>query len=159
MIIAAYAGTGKTMLANMYPQQFTDFVCMPYKYILEETGDCREAGKANPDNIMRDEWPFNYISAIEAEMKADKHILIPTDLFVLTLLREENISYILCYPQRDAKENYRQRFISRGNTEQFIDIFIGNWDNYISAFEQDTFGRYIVLKPSEFLSDVIKAFV
>ena len=102
MIIAAYAGTGKTTLANIYPQQFTDFVCMPYKYILEETGDCREAVKANPDNIMRDEWPFNYVSAIESEMKTHKHILIPTDLFVLALLREENIPYILCHPRRNS---------------------------------------------------------
>jgi adenylate kinase len=30
IIIAAYAGTGKTTLANAYPQKFTDFVCMPY---------------------------------------------------------------------------------------------------------------------------------
>ena len=91
-------------------------------------------------------------------MKVDKHILIPTDLFVLALLREKNIPYILCYPQRNAKDIYHRRFLSRGNPEQFIDIFIGNWDKYISAFERDTFGRHVILKPNEFLSDVIGAF-
>jgi len=40
---------------RQYPQQFTDFVCMPYKYILTKTEDYGEAGKANPDNIMRDD--------------------------------------------------------------------------------------------------------
>ena len=92
-------------------------------------------------------------------MQADKHILIPTDLFVLALLQEENIPYIICYPQRDAKENYRRRFMSRSNTEQFINIFIGNWNRYISAFEQDTFGRHVILESNEFLSDVMGAFI
>ena len=110
MIIAAYAGTGKTTLAAAHPQKFIDFVCMPYKYILEPGNDKSEAGKANPDNIMRDEWPKNYVAAIESTTGVDKHLLIPTDLSVLMLLQIKNVPYNLCYPQRNAKEEYRRRF-------------------------------------------------
>ena len=156
MVIAAYAGTGKTTLANAQPEKFTDFVCMPYKYILDQDGNCGEAGKANPDNIMQDDWPYNYVSAVQSAMQKNKHLLIPTDLSVLMLLQGKGIPYILCYPQRNTKEVYHQRFLDRGNTEQFIDIFIGRWDNYISAFEQDTFGRRVVLRPDEFLCDVVR---
>ena len=155
MIIAAYAGTGKTMLANTCPGKFTDFVCMPYKYILPEDDDPGEAGKANPDNVMRGDWPYNYVAAIEAEMEKGKHLLIPTDMFVLMLLQSKNIPYVLCYPERIAKEAYRRRFMERGNTEQFINIFIGQWDERIAALERDTFGRHIVLHREEFLADVI----
>jgi len=35
MIIAAFAGTGKTTMAKLYPQTAIDFVCMPYKYEIE----------------------------------------------------------------------------------------------------------------------------
>ena len=35
MIIAAFAGTGKTTMAKLYPQTAIDFVCMPYKYELD----------------------------------------------------------------------------------------------------------------------------
>ena len=59
MIIAAYAGTGKTTLARLYPQVAVDFVCMPYKYQLEQDGESDEACKANPDNVMQDDWPYN----------------------------------------------------------------------------------------------------
>jgi len=151
MIIAAYAGTGKSTLANTYPHEFEDFVCMPYKYLLTSDGDRGEAGKANPTNIMRDDWPYNYISAIKSNMGTGKHLLIPTDMFVLMLLREKNIPYMLCYPRRDAKEIYRERFQTRGNTAQFIDIFIGRWDDFISAFEHDTYGKHTVLRADEFL--------
>jgi hypothetical protein len=32
LIIAAYAGTGKTTLAKKRPDEFVDFICMPYKF-------------------------------------------------------------------------------------------------------------------------------
>ncbi|MCL2434385.1 MAG: hypothetical protein FWD16_07715, partial [Clostridia bacterium] len=126
MIIAAYAGTGKTSLAKLRPDTCVDFVCMPYKYILSPTpeGVEDEACKANPDNVMREDWPYNYAAALADALPGGKTLLIPTDLHVLLLLQYKKIPYTLCYPQRSAKEIYRQRFISRGNTGEFIDIFI-----------------------------------
>jgi hypothetical protein len=155
MIIAAYAGTGKTTLASMYPEKYIDFVLMPYKYELEPDGDCGEAGKANPDNILQYDWPYNYVNAILGAMQERKHLLIPTDLQTLALLCMKNIPYVLCYPQQDAKEIYRRRFLQRGNNEHFIDIFIGHWDNFVSMFEQDAFGHHLALRPDEYLCDAI----
>jgi hypothetical protein len=153
MIIAAYAGTGKTTMAKLYPQSVVDFVCMPYKYELEWDDRCGEDGKANPDNILREDWPYNYVSAVKLAVNEGKLLLIPSDLFVLALLERENIPYTLCYPQRSAKEVYRRRFIDRGNTEEFIEIFIDGWDQRIAALEQDTCGCHLVLRPDQFLSD------
>jgi len=155
MIIAAFAGTGKTTLANTRPNEFWDFICMPYKYILPEDSAETEAGKANPDNVMHEDWPYNYVAAIIENKGAGKHLLIPPDLFVLMMLQAKNIPYTLCYPQKNAKEAYRRRFLARGNTQDFIDIFIGGWDNFISACEQDTFGRHVVLVSDAYLDDVI----
>ncbi|MDR1194116.1 MAG: hypothetical protein LBK98_08145 [Peptococcaceae bacterium] len=155
MIFAAYAGTGKTALAKNCPEEFADFVCMPYKYILPEDGDKSEAGKANPDNVLRDGWPGNYVGAIQKEMSRGKHLLIPTDLLALALLRAKNIPYIICYPKREAREEYSRRFVERGNTAEFIDIFIGGWDCFLDAFERDDFGTHLILEPTAFLSDVL----
>jgi len=155
IIIAAYAGTGKTTAASLYPQTVTDFVCMPYKYTLEQGDDLGEAGKANPNNVMRDEWPRNYVNALKAAMAGCRALLIPTDMFVLWLLQSENIPYWLAYPRREAKDVYHKRFLERGNTEDFIDVFIGGWDSFLDAFEQDTYGRHIVLEPHQYLSDVL----
>ncbi|GBU27315.1 hypothetical protein R84B8_00845 [Treponema sp. R8-4-B8] len=153
-IIAAYAGTGKTHFASLYPELTIDLVSMPYKYMLSQDKPYDESSKANPENILNDDWPFNYISAIKHNLESDKLLLIPSDLFILELLREEKLHYCLCYPQRNAKEIYRERYLNRGNTAEFIDIFIGGWDIFMDWFEKDSYGQHIVLKPDQFLSDV-----
>jgi hypothetical protein len=155
MIIAAYSGTGKTTLAARYPETFIDFVCMPYKYYLNPYNSYGEASKADPDNIMQDDWPFNYVSAIKGALGSGKTLLIPSDFFVLMLLRDEKLPYILCYPQRNAKRVYKTRFLKRGNTREFIKVFIGRWKEFIEGCERDSYGHHIILKPDQFLSDVI----
>jgi len=155
MIIAAFAGTGKTTIAKLHPQIAIDFVSMPYKYELESNGNFEiESCKANPDHIMRIEWPYNYVKAIKHINKNDNLILIPTDLHVLMLLQKEKIPYLICYPERCAKKVYHRRFLKRGNTREFINIFIGRWDNFISRFEDDDYGQHIVLQSDQFLSDI-----
>lgn len=155
MIIAAFAGVGKTTLAKMHPDRFTDFVCMPYKYYLPGTNDEGEANKANFDLEMREEWPYNYTEAIMEALKGKKTLLIPTVMHVLFLLEMKDIPYTLCYPRRDAKEVYRQRYIARGNTEDFLSVFIDGWDEFMGFLETNTYATNIVLEANQFLSDVI----
>ena len=155
LIIAAYAGTGKTHFASLYPQKVIDFVCMPYKYHLDHKTIFDESSKADFNDTLNVNWPSNYVSAIKEYLNYNKIILIPSDLFVLKLLRKENIEYTLCYPKRDDKEIYLKRYINRCNNEYFIDIFIGNWDNFMDAFMNDTFGKHIILESNQYLSDAI----
>jgi len=155
MIIAAYAGTGKTTLATMYPDKVTDFVCMPYKYYLASEIDSSEAGKGNPDNVMREDWPYNYVEAIKTTLTESKTLLIPSDSRVLAILRHEGIPYTLCYPRRDSKDFYRQRLINRGNTEDFLSIFIDGWEWFLNSLETVEADRRIVLETYQFLSDII----
>jgi len=154
-IIAAYAGTGKTYFASLYPELTIDLVSMPYKYEIDKNTIYNETSKANPKNIFNDDWPFNYISAIKENLKSNKLLLIPSDLLILELLKEEKLSYCLCYPQRNDKEVYRERYIKRGNSAEFTDIFIGGWDRFMNSFKKDSYGQHIVLQPNQFLSDVI----
>jgi len=157
MIIAAYAGTGKTTLAKLHPDKFLDFPVMPYKYHLDTFADSEDAekAKANPYLVMQEYWPENYVEAIKEIMYAGKIILIPSASNVLRHLDKENIPYILCYPQRSAKEIYRKRYIDRGNTEDFLNIFIDGWDYFLGILENNLHGTHIVMKPNQFLSDVV----
>jgi hypothetical protein len=155
MIIAAYSGVGKSTFAAMNPEKSLDFVAMPYKYFLDYNGDDGESGKANPDNVMRPDWPFNYVAAIQEILSEDKFILIPSDIRVLKMLRADAVSYVLVYPRRDAKGAYRKRFIDRGNTDAFISVFIGHWEYFLDTLEKDPSERHIVLQPHQFISDVI----
>jgi hypothetical protein len=154
MIIAAFAGTGKTTLAKNRNEEFLDFVCMPYKYDLSETSDTGEAGKANLDNPVNPGWPRNYVEAIVSIMDCGKHILIPSDSWTRLYLRVRGIPYTLCYPKTEAKEEYRRRYIERGNTDDFLKIFIGNWDKFMDDLTSDNYGQHIVMEPSAYLSDI-----
>jgi hypothetical protein len=154
VIIAAYAGCGKTFFAQI-SHSALDLHCMPYKYFPRENNERGESGKADPNNEMRPEWPYNYVAAIENAMKDYEYILIPSDFRVLALLKKKQICYTLIYPHKDAKEEYLKRYLSRGNTENFLSIFYEHWDWFIDNLEADNYGKKIVLQPYQFLSDVI----
>jgi|GEM_PF-7016656 len=165
-IIAAFAGTGKTTYAAAHPDSVIDFVAMPFKYHLDLNNDQGESGKANPDNQMRWDWPMNYVKAIVEELARDdadgdsngngKTILIPSDARVLRGLKRLGVAYTLVYPRREDKEMYRQRFIERGNSQDFLDVFIGGWDGFMDVLEADTFGERIILEAGQFLGDVVE---
>lgn len=158
MIVAAHAGTGKTHFAEMYPDKVIDFICMPYKYFLSANKEDNEVCKADPNLIMRPEWPDNYAAELISMWDSDKIILIPPVIPVLQVFDTEDIPYFLVYPQREAKEVYLRRYIGRGNSEPFLDIFIHGWDWFLVGMETHTGGQHVVLKPHEFLSDALAVF-
>ena len=43
--------------------------------------------------------------------------------------------YILCYPERNAKDEYERRYKERGNTTDFLNVFIGYWDIFLDQME------------------------
>lgn len=155
MIIAAFAGCGKTTFANMNNSTL-DLHSMPFKYFLDGRNDLGEAGKADPYNKIRPEWPYNYVSAIENAMNNYMYVLIPSDFQVLALLENKQICYTLVYPHRNSKYEYLERYINRENSRNFLSIFYGNWEWFIDNLESDTYGEKIVLQSHQFLSDVIK---
>ena len=55
MIVAAYAGTGKSEFCKRYPSEAIDLICMPYKYInfYEDFSDKPIEGWANSDEHHR----------------------------------------------------------------------------------------------------------
>ena len=160
MIIAAYAGTGKTRFANTVFDA-CDFICMPYKYFLPDGMlSCEESEgmKADLGLKLRDEWPDNYVKAVINQYNENRYVIIPPVIPVLKALRNEEIPYILCYPERSAKDEYERRYKERGNTESFLDIFIGHWDRFLDQMESDPGKHHIIIKSSEYLTDLLPRF-
>jgi len=155
-IVSAFAGVGKTTLAAKHPSAFNDLTLGAYKYVIEsEVSADSERAKACPDTEMNLDWPNNYIAAIKEVLKSEKTILIPSDRLVLMLLQFEEVPYYLCYPQRKLKEEYQKRYIARGNSDHFLEVFIGGWDLFMDSLESDSYGKHIVLKEGQFLSDIV----
>lgn len=160
MIIAAHAGTGKTIFASQVFDS-VDFVCMPYKYYLPDgafSNEEVESKKADLSLEMRDEWPGNYIKAVINQYNENRYVVIPPIAVVLEALRKEEIPYILCYPERTARAEYERRYKNRGNTEAFLDIFIRHWDMFLNNMESDPGKYHMVMKSGEYLTDLYPRF-
>ena len=154
MIIAAYAGCGKTTFAEK-TWNSVDLVCVPYKYHVTDDLEEKmtEAGKACYGYSINSAWPRNYISAVLTAYHRYQYVVIPTILPVLEELRRLRIPYVLCYPERGLKEEYKERYRKRGNLEAFEEVFVGCWDYYLDRFETDEYGKHILLKTGEYLLD------
>ena len=75
----------------------------------------------------------------------------------MEFLEADRIPYTLIYPEKNLKDEYEKRYRNRGNTEDFLDIFIGQWEFRIEELEQKTspLAKHIVLREEQYLSDVI----
>lgn len=92
------------------------------------------------------DWPYNYIDAIQENMKKFQYIVIPSDRQVLNLLHAAGYNTYWVYPERTLKEEYCSRYTARGNTDRFLEIFIDHWDHFLDLLENDCWGRHIVLE-------------
>lgn len=153
-IIACYAGIGKTYFSKTV-ESAIDLVSMPYSWILppSTSSEEHEAEKAAPWLLTNPLFPDNYIHAILDALRKYDYVLIPPVASVLRALEHEyELPYLLIYPHISLKEEYRQRYIFRGNGPEFLDIFIGQWDERIHLLESNSYGTHIVLNTGEYLS-------
>ena len=158
-IIAAFAGTGKTTFCARNKNAI-DFECMPFKYenfIEVSRRFPGESIKAHDDLILKDEWQMMFYEALldTYETYPDEKIVIPTIRNILARLEMEQIPYTLVYPAREAKEEYRKRYIGRGDSENFLKIFVDGWDYWMREVRSHENPNYIELGPEKYLSDAI----
>lgn len=156
MVIACYAGVGKSTLADRYPEEAIDLCSMPFSWILSgrDSGGEHEGSKAAPWLLRSPAFPDNYMAAVLEESRRYRYVLIPPIPQILRELWEKyRCPYILCYPEISLKEEYRARYEARGNGEHFVEIFVDQWEERISSLMEDGGGRHVRLGAGMFLTD------
>ena len=156
MIVAAYAGAGKTFFAHQVARAI-DLDTMPFSQILppdDGTNRNYEEEKAAPYHLENPQYPYNYLlEVLKAEREYD-YVLIPTNAVVIQALNKMQRSVVLCYPTQEQKEDYRERFLARGNSVDFLEVFVENWEGFLSPFwNQKLGGIHIPLQKGQFLID------
>ena len=160
MIVAAYAGTGKTTFAARMTGA-VDLASMPFCWLLplrESVPGEREGEKGALYHIRDPRFPDNYVAGILKAERENDLVLIPTNTQVVRRLEEYGRKVILCYPGDDCREEYRARFLARGNSEEFLSLFIDGWDRFLGPVRDYPGGAHIVLKPGEYLTDYATRF-
>jgi hypothetical protein len=138
LVISAFPGTGKTCYAENN-DGVLDAESSNFSWIQE--------GVRHPD------FPQNYIEHIKAFMGETDIIFVSSHEVVREALIENEIDFILVFPERSLKEQYVQRFKRRGNNKQFIDMISDNWDKFIDEMDNQRTHPIIKLKTGEFISN------
>ena len=162
MILACYAGTGKTTAAKLFPEEVLDMEIVPYKYVFPGDYDLRsydEAAKAQTDFPLRRNYPSAYTDDVQKNALSYRFVLIPTDARVLRELERRGEEFTVIIPDRRderMREIYEERYRARGNSENFLDVFIGGWDFMLKMVERHPGTGIRYLAENEYVSDVIR---
>ena len=159
-IIAAHAGCGKSYFCETNSNAI-DFIIMPFKYSnfyeLVSAKEGKENLKASDELDFIYNWQDAYYEALldTYNTYTDEIIVIPAEKETLNRLYNDGIPYLLVYPREDLKEEYRQRYIQRGDSENFLYIFIDCWDSWMRILKKFEGCQRIELQEGQYLSDVV----
>lgn len=153
ILIAAFAGTGKTYCGEKY-KNVLDFDHLHYKFVyseemlknktFEELKGQKEGRSLNPL------WPENYFLELLENMKKFDMVLIPAGREIMSYLDERKVEYILCYPTLNSKSIYMKRYHERGTNPDWIAKMEREFDEVIQEFNRRK-GKKIVLQKEETL--------
>lgn len=156
LIIAGFSGIGKTTLATKY-KNVIDLDAAPYVYTdvgLEHLSLEERKGLQRPSNPN---WPMNYIEAIQLTMKDYDIILVWDRPDIVNMYLSQHIPFLLCYPSRDAIKEYYDRFISRGNSQDYANMKLDQYETRLPFYQQISVDK-IILEPKETLEDYLKLY-
>lgn len=155
-IIAGYPGIGKTYMAKTR-SDIIDLESSDYHWIYDNATDFLnyEKRKGSTNRKLNPNWPSNYIAAIcEAYEKNEfSYILIAGKLEVVELLSNCHIPFTIVVPHKDLMEEYKERYLKRNNTSQFISLVLSSWDNYMEQISH--YSNVFYLNSGEYLYDII----
>lgn len=155
MIIAGFAGIGKTTLAKKY-KNVMDLESSPYKWDYSNLKKIDyEKMKGNLNRKPNPNFPENYINAIKQALKNFDIVCVWLNFEnALPHYDENNINYIVCYSTKEAFEDYKKLYIERGNSEDWINRVCNHYYNVFSKLEELNKPK-IILNKGETLEDAL----
>ncbi|MCA9338793.1 hypothetical protein KC939_00420 [Candidatus Saccharibacteria bacterium] len=159
-IIAAFAGSGKSYLAEKY-HGVLDLESSYFKWEnkgLEHLSV--EERKGITTRVLNREWPNNYIKEIVAQQDSYDiifiilpHALLKTEK-IADYFFENNIDFYIARPKITALETIVKRLKARGNNEDFINQVKNNFPVFIEEFSKPKY-KSIVINNDEYLEDAL----
>jgi len=122
-IISAFPGTGKSYYHIKYPGITLDSDSSNFSWVKDENGN--NTKERNP------EFPQNYINHIKENIGKYKYIFVSSHKEVRDALLDNCLFFYVVYPNERRKDEFLERYRSRGNDEKFIQLISDNWEKWI----------------------------
>jgi hypothetical protein len=122
-IISAFPGTGKSYYYGKYPNTTLDSDSSNFSWVKDENGN--NTKERNP------EFPQNYINHIKENIGKYKYIFVSSHKEVRDVLLDNCLFFYLVYPSENRKDEFLERYRSRGNDEKFIKLISDNWEKWV----------------------------
>lgn len=154
LVIAGFAGIGKTYLANKC-KNVADLESSEYHYDYSNVDPSEyEKMKGNPNRVVNPDFPQNYIKAIKKAIKKYDIVFIWFQINngFLQLCEQNGIDYQICIPSREAFKNYKKRYVERGNSERWLSKIEPYYEKCLKYLESDPHKK-IILEPDETIED------
>lgn len=100
-------------------------------------------------------WQKVYVDLAEALTEKYDYVFVSTHDVVIKELIARNDNFYIVYPKSYCKDEYRYRFMKRGNSQEYIDRFMKSWDKFIEQIDNVDYPKKISLRTGQYLSDVI----
>ena len=156
MIISAFAGSGKSY-ATKQLENAIDLESSDYQWVYEDdVTDDVEARKGIDNRKKNPNFIKDYVDAIEKVKDAYDQVFIAAQPAVLEELVNRNIPFAVAYPTKDSKDTYIQRYIDRGNNEQFVNLMDTNFYNFVDdMMNNKAASKHIVIEQNKHLLDYL----
>ncbi|KAH8587686.1 hypothetical protein B0O99DRAFT_694241 [Bisporella sp. PMI_857] len=82
-------------------------------------------------------------------------LLLPAHSWIGEFLVEQKLSFTSVFPTRDAKEEYRTRYVNRGSPMALIEKVYSLWDIFIDSMKfTQQYCNHVILEKEQYLADV-----
>lgn len=152
MIYTAFPGTGKTYAANNY-YGAVDLESSDYQWKDLKAGVESSKGE---NKVKNDEWPLNYINAIE-EADLYENVFISAQPIVLDILAGDLKTFVTITPHVSEKESYLKAYRHRGSSDKFIRRMEDHFEEYVDDLDNnDDALCHIKIEHGTHISDLIR---
>ena len=151
IVISAFPGCGKSYVYNNFKDEFEgilDSDSSQFSWVKDKDGN--NTKERNP------EFPKNYIDHIKENIGKVEVIFVSSHKEVRDCLKLNEIEYVLVFPLLTMKEEFIERFRSRGNDEAFITFISNNWKKFIDElFEEEYPTKFVLNDLSKHIFDML----